>query len=131
MSKVIDAVYENGVFRPLEPVLLPEGEHVQVHMPEQPPTLHTRLAALDAFEAVDEELTEEQWRVLGIVMIDHPVLDKAAELYARLRASGQLIEDADLLIAAIALVHDMTLVTNNTAHFSRISGLQVEDWLLS
>jgi predicted DNA-binding antitoxin AbrB/MazE fold protein len=64
MSKVIDAVYENGVFRPLEPVLLPEGEHVQAHMPEQPPTLHTRLAALDAFEAVDEELTEEQWRCL-------------------------------------------------------------------
>jgi predicted DNA-binding antitoxin AbrB/MazE fold protein len=63
MSKVIDAVYENGVFRPLEPVLLPEGEYVQVHVPEQPPTLHTRLAALDAFEAVDEELTEEQWRV--------------------------------------------------------------------
>ena len=63
MSKVIDAVYENGVFRPLEPVLLPEGEYVQVYVPEQPPTLHTRLAALDAFEALEEELTEEQWRV--------------------------------------------------------------------
>jgi tRNA(fMet)-specific endonuclease VapC len=74
---------------------------------------------------------ERLWRVLGMVMIDHPVLDKAAELSAMLRASGQLIEDADLLIAAIALVHDMTLVTNNTAHFTRIPGLQVEDWLLS
>jgi len=74
---------------------------------------------------------ERLWQVLGIVMIDHPVLDKAAELYAMLRARGQLIEDADLLIAAIALVHDMTLVTNNTAHFTRIPGLQVEDWLLS
>ena len=62
---------------------------------------------------------ERLWRVLGIVMIDHPVLDKAAELYAVLRTSGQLIEDADLLIAAIALVHDMTLVTNNMAHFTR------------
>lgn len=74
---------------------------------------------------------ERLWRVLGIVMIDHAVLDKAAELYATLRARGQLIEDADLLIAAIALVHDMTLVTNNTAHFTRVPGLQVEDWLLS
>jgi predicted DNA-binding antitoxin AbrB/MazE fold protein len=64
MSKVIDAVYENGVFRPLEPVFLPEGEHVQVHMPEPPPMLQARLAALDAFEALDEELTEEQWRIL-------------------------------------------------------------------
>jgi len=74
---------------------------------------------------------ERLWQVLSIVMIDHPVLDKAAELYAILRASGQLIEDADLLIAAIALVHDVTLVTNNTAHFTRIPSLQVEDWLLS
>ena len=73
---------------------------------------------------------ERLWRVLGIVMIDHPVLDRAAELYAALRRQGQLIEDADLRIAAITLVHDMTLVTNNTAHFTRIPGLQVENWLL-
>jgi tRNA(fMet)-specific endonuclease VapC len=73
---------------------------------------------------------ERLWRVLGIVMIDHAVLDKAAELYAALRASGQLIEDADLLIAAMTLVHDMTLVTHNMAHFARIPGLQIEDWLM-
>jgi tRNA(fMet)-specific endonuclease VapC len=74
---------------------------------------------------------ERLWRVLGIVMIDDAVLDKAAELDAELRASEQLIEDADLLIAAIAVVHDMTLVTHNTAHFSRFTGLQVDDWLMS
>jgi tRNA(fMet)-specific endonuclease VapC len=51
------------------------------------------------------------WRVLGILMIEQAVLDKAAEVYAALRARGQLIENADLLIAAMALVHDMTLVT--------------------
>ena len=28
MSKTIEAVYEKGVFRPLEPVMLPEGERV-------------------------------------------------------------------------------------------------------
>ncbi len=74
---------------------------------------------------------EQRWQALGIVMIDLAVLDKAAELYADLRRVGRLIEDADLLIAAIALVHELTLVTNNTAHFSRIAGLQVEDWLTS
>ena len=37
MSKVIAAVYTNGVFRPLEPVVLPEGESVQVYVPESPP----------------------------------------------------------------------------------------------
>jgi hypothetical protein len=36
---------------------------------------------------------ERLWRVLGIVMIDQAVLDKAAERYAALRVSGQLIAD--------------------------------------
>jgi predicted DNA-binding antitoxin AbrB/MazE fold protein len=63
MSKVINAVYTNGVFRPLEPVVLPEGEPVQVYVPERALTPPERLAALDAFEAMHEELTEEQWRV--------------------------------------------------------------------
>jgi tRNA(fMet)-specific endonuclease VapC len=67
---------------------------------------------------------------MGIVMIDQVALDQAAKIYANLRKAGQLIEDADILIAAIALVNDMTLVTNNTSHFSRIAGLQLEDWLV-
>ena len=52
-----------GVFRPLEPVVLPEGEHVQVRVPEGPPIQHERLAALEAFEAMGEELSKEQWDV--------------------------------------------------------------------
>ena len=71
------------------------------------------------------------WRVLGSVMIDQAVLDRSAELYADLRSRGQLIEDADLLIAAITLVREMTLVTNNTSHFDRVDGLEIEDWLKS
>ena len=63
MSKIIEAVYENGVFRPLEPVLLPDGEHVQVRVPEGLPSRQERLAALEAFEAMGEELTKEQWEV--------------------------------------------------------------------
>lgn len=73
---------------------------------------------------------ERLWQALGIVMIDQAVLDKAAEIYAELRAAGQLIEDADILVASIALVNDLILVTNNTTHFFRIVGLQLEDWLI-
>jgi predicted DNA-binding antitoxin AbrB/MazE fold protein len=63
MSKIIEAVYENGVFRPLEPVLLPDGEHARVHVPEGHPSRQERLAALEAFEAMGEEPTKEQWEV--------------------------------------------------------------------
>jgi predicted DNA-binding antitoxin AbrB/MazE fold protein len=34
MGKTIGAVYEHGVFRPVEPVVVPEGEHVEVTLPE-------------------------------------------------------------------------------------------------
>ena len=63
MSKVIEAVYENGVFRPLEPVVLPEGEHVQVTVPDLNAVRQRRLTALDAFDAACADLTEEQWRL--------------------------------------------------------------------
>jgi predicted DNA-binding antitoxin AbrB/MazE fold protein len=63
MSKVIEAVYENGVFRPLGPVMLPEGEHVQVTVPDFNAVRQRRLAALDAFDAACADLSEEQWRL--------------------------------------------------------------------
>jgi predicted nucleic acid-binding protein len=34
-----------------------------------------------------------------------------------------------LQIAAIYLVHGLTLVTSNTGEFSRVGGLVVEDWM--
>lgn len=35
------------------------------------------------------------------------------------------------LMAAIASVNDLTLVTHNTDHFSRLTDLRLEDWLVS
>jgi tRNA(fMet)-specific endonuclease VapC len=34
----------------------------------------------------------------------------------------------DSQIAAVALVHALTLVTHNTAEFGRVPGLRIEDW---
>ena len=52
--------------------------------------------------------------------------------YARVRddleRQGNRIGGSDLMIAAIALTHDLTVVTNNTGEFSRVPGLRVEDW---
>ncbi len=51
------------------------------------------------------------------------------EIYATLKREGKLINDADILIASIVKANSATLVTNNTSHFSRISGLLVTNWL--
>jgi len=55
-------------------------------------------------------------------------VDRSAKLYSELRNSGTPLDDIDLLIAGIALANDWTLVTHNTRHFERISGLTLEDW---
>jgi predicted DNA-binding antitoxin AbrB/MazE fold protein len=62
MSRIIEAIYENGVFRPLETVTLAEGEIVQITLPSSAEIIQQRLAALDAFEASLEDLLEDQWR---------------------------------------------------------------------
>jgi predicted nucleic acid-binding protein len=53
----------------------------------------------------------------------------SGEIYAYLKKTGQIISDADILIAGIVKSHDATLVTNNTSHFKRIVDLKVENWL--
>ena len=79
-------------------------------------------------------------RLLGLIgdlMQEVHVLDfdqAAAERFGRVR--GQLLQQGisvstmDLLIAAVALVHDLTLVTHNTADFRNVPGLRLEDWLV-
>jgi len=50
------------------------------------------------------------------------------QIRARLASAGTPICACDLLIAAIALANNLTLVTHNTREFGRVDGLQVEDW---
>ena len=61
-----------------------------------------------------------------------PFDDEAAEAYSRIRADlekiGKPIGPNDLLIAAIAIANDVTLVTHNTGEFGRVKELRIEDW---
>lgn len=62
---------------------------------------------------------------------DLPVLpydEAAAAAFDRLRQQGIRIGTQDLRIAAIALVHHVTVVTRNTRDFARVPGLPLNDW---
>jgi tRNA(fMet)-specific endonuclease VapC len=50
------------------------------------------------------------------------------ELFRHLQTRGQLIGTNDLWIAATALAHGRPLVTNNTAEFTRVPGLDVRSF---
>ena len=47
---------------------------------------------------------------------------------ARLQKAGTPIDDFDLLIGVTSVTHQLTMVTNNTSHFKRISKIKLEDW---
>ena len=49
-------------------------------------------------------------------------------LKASLEKSGTRLDDFDLAIASCALAHNLTLVTNNEKHFSRIEELKITNW---
>ena len=58
--------------------------------------------------------------------------DAAAECYGRIRAhlerTGNLIGPNDLMIAAVAVSRQLTLITHNTDEFSRVPDLLWQDW---
>ena len=73
-------------------------------------------------------LVQEFCATLTSLPFDDDAAYAISSLWATLAARGQLIGPMDLLIAGIALAHDLTLVTHNTREFSRVDGLRLEDW---
>jgi tRNA(fMet)-specific endonuclease VapC len=57
---------------------------------------------------------------------------QACERFGRIRAEleskGTPVGDFDLMIAAIAMVHNQAVVTRDVEHFHKIPGLVVESW---
>ena len=79
------------------------------------------------------ELVDRVREVVRRAQIVLPFDEAAAEVYGALRArlerSGKRLDEPDLRIASIALANDLTLVTGNVRHFSRVPDLRVENWL--
>lgn len=76
-----------------------------------------QLNAFERFSSVNE-----------VVPLSREIADVASDIYASLHKGGRLIGEADTLIAATAKYEGLTLVTNNTHHFNRVSGLTIENW---
>ena len=65
--------------------------------------------------------------ISGVSVLDFTIASARihAEIYAELAKNGQLIGAHDLIIAATARCHNLALLTDNVAEFSRVPGLQV------
>ena len=67
--------------------------------------------------------------IFPIVGITRSTIEAFTDVKMALELKGERVEDFDLLIAATALSLNYTLVTNNTKHYKRIEGLQLENWM--
>ena len=76
--------------------------------------------------AENEQALKDFLAGVQLVGVDEATARRFGQERGRLRAAGQLIGDADLLIGATALTQGLTLLTNNRRHFERLEGLIIE-----
>ena len=77
-----------------------------------------RLEAEQGLQSFLDEIEE-------ILPLNDPICRVFASERRRLRASGNRLEDFDLLIGSTAIHHGLTLLTNNRRHFQRMWGLSI------
>jgi tRNA(fMet)-specific endonuclease VapC len=68
-------------------------------------------------------------RDVGVLVFDDKCAEEFGKLRGVLKRLGISGNPVDLMIASVAVVHNLTMVTNNTADFRHVPGLRLEDWL--
>ena len=98
-------------------------------------TVHEYLRGVYYLYAHDRELlksklkrAEAELTRFEILPYTYEVAKSAAEIDATLALNGKSISFSDVIIAATTLHYKLTLVTRNTAHFKRISELNIETY---
>ncbi len=74
-------------------------------------------------------LQEELFDDVAILPFDYDCALAFGRTKGLLLRAGVSVSEVDMLIAAVALAHDFTLVTHNTQDFRRIPDLRIDDWL--
>jgi len=86
-------------------------------------------AAKSQYKAESQKKIIELSTILPVLPLNNDVAFHYGEIRAMLENSGKPIGNNDLWIASHARALDLTLVTNNTKEFKRISHLKLENWV--
>jgi len=86
---------------------------------------HQRADPYPLLRSIEDDLLQD----VMILDFDRPCAEEFGRVRGRLLRQGITVSRLDLMIASVALVHNLTLVTHNTSHYLRISGLRLDDWL--
>lgn len=130
---LLDTDILSSIMRQVPSVLAMAQGYLAVHS-RLSISIVTRFEILRGLHAKQATSKVEAFNVLcqslEILPITDDVVVKAAEIYGELHRAGQLIGDADTLIAATCLVNGYDCVTNNNNHMQRVAGLAVSNWLV-
>jgi len=66
---------------------------------------------------------------VAVLDFDSACAEQFGKTQGQLWQKGIAVPVPDLMIASVALVYDLTLVTHNTADFRNIPALRLADWL--
>ncbi len=84
------------------------------HLPDPAPLVHKL-----------EDLLED----VHLLDFDRKCAEQFGIVRGTLLQQGISVNTVDLMIASVALVHELTLVTHNSADFQYVPRLRLEDWL--
>jgi tRNA(fMet)-specific endonuclease VapC len=128
----------NVLSEPLKPIpnaaVLRQIEKNRGELATAAPVWHELLYGCCRLPASKRRSTIEEylWNTLAPALVILPYEAQAAERHARERARligmGRTPPFVDSQIAAIALVHDLVLVTRNRDDFSAFEKLRIENW---
>lgn len=113
-----------------------EAEHKMTELDAQGRCGTTSVNAFELFygahrsseERRNVEETKKLLERLNVFPFDTEASEEAGENLANLAKRGEAIDYRDAMVASIAKINGLTLVTRNKGHFSRVKGLALETW---
>jgi tRNA(fMet)-specific endonuclease VapC len=121
-STIVDALRRNDTVRGRLAAVSPDELVI--------PSIAVAELAFGAEKSADPRRARVVWQEFVEPFVVVPFDRAAAAEHGRLRFGlrAMPIGERDLLIAATAVAHSLTVVTKNTREFLRVPGLSVEDW---
>jgi len=77
-----------------------------------------------------DDLANDLLPNLTVLDFDAVCARQFGEVRALMLSIGRVVNPLDVMIGAVALVHDLTLVTHNVKDFKNIPDLRIVDWLV-
>jgi tRNA(fMet)-specific endonuclease VapC len=77
---------------------------------------------------IEQAKVEKLTSCMQVVSFDSDSAKRAAVIRANLEARGEMIGPYDVLIAAQAVAHCLSVVTRNVREFARVETLKIIDW---